>query len=226
MEKPSGIPIMTPDFKKRIKAFLESIGASPPENEVMKHPTLTQEKVVDGKTEQVPVEFIPISYVESKLDYYFDGLWETFNFNFVVTGDKICGSLELAIWHPEAQVWIRRSGGGSVFQQVMPEEGPVEAAAGDVGYLKTECVKNAAKSLGGMFGRGLNRNNEANYVTVMLTAEDVEREIRDIQTLPELQLYTDTLPDNTFHDKRVKNVMNEKRLSIKGKMINTETKTA
>jgi hypothetical protein len=51
--------------------------------------------------------YIPISFVETKLDEVFFGLWETSNFKSQVVANEIIGSIELKVFHPIGKVWGR-----------------------------------------------------------------------------------------------------------------------
>lgn len=134
--------------------------------------------------------YIPISFVETKLDEVFFGLWSIENFQTKVVANEIMGSLDLKVFHPIAQVWLTRVGVASVVIQQntwlldefgnailengkkvkapKPKASDVDAKilntlVKDAPHLKAECVKNAAKSLGVMFGRDLNRKDADFY---------------------------------------------------------------
>lgn len=126
----------------------------------------------DGKA-----SYLPIDCIETQLDEYFFGLWKTENFRWSNCANEIVCSIDLIVFHPTAQTWIARTGAASI--QVMVDAVPdaiknnrqeknkwaldlanKKAGALDMGFpkLKTECIKNAAQSLGNIFGRNLNRN--------------------------------------------------------------------
>lgn len=140
-------------------------------------------------------DYIPISFVETKLDEAFFGLWETSNFQTKVVANEIVGSIELRVFHPVAKVWLTRTGAGSVTIQQntwqvdeygnyildekknkikapKPKPSDVDAKilntlVRDYPHLKAECIKNAAKSFGKWFGRDLNRNDIDHYEGVL-----------------------------------------------------------
>lgn len=135
--------------------------------------------------------YIPISFVETKLDEVFFGLWSIENFQSKIVANEIVGSIELKVFHPIAKVWLTRTGVGSVVIQQntweldsfgnplldkdnrkikapKPKPSDVDAKilntlVKDFPHLKAECVKNAAKSLGVWFGRDLNRKDADFY---------------------------------------------------------------
>ena len=135
--------------------------------------------------------YIPISFVETKLDEVFLGLWSIENFQTKVVANEIMGSIELKVFHPIAKVWLTRTGVAAVVIQQnswmvdefgafvldankkkikapKPKPSDVDAKiintlVKDAPHLKAECVKNAAKSFGLMFGRDLNRRDADFY---------------------------------------------------------------
>lgn len=134
-------------------------------------------------------KYIPISFVEARLDEIYQGIWSHENFQTKVVANEIIGSIELKVFHPIAKVWLTRVGTASVVIQqnawLLDEQGnPVKDNRGekiknkpkpsdvdakisntlvkDIPHLKAECVKNAAKSLGVWFGRDLNRKDADN----------------------------------------------------------------
>lgn len=111
------------------------------------------------------------------LDEFFFGLWSTENFKWSVIQNEVVGSLDLVVCHPVNGMMIRRIGAASIIIQVdkVPadlvgkarNEWALNASnkksnALDLGFpkLKAECLKNAAQSLGKIFGRDLNRDKK------------------------------------------------------------------
>lgn len=133
------------------------------------------ERTPDGKAKT-----LPISFIEMTLDELFLGQWDTANFTSKVIANEVCGELELVLLHPITGREIRRSGAAAIIIQVdkAPETIVGQARnewalnpsnkksnALDLGYpkLKAECTKNAAQSLGKIFGRDLNRKKADQY---------------------------------------------------------------
>ena len=149
------------DKKLELQDFLKRLNREPDPGELDKTP--------DGKAKT-----LPISFVEMTLDEIFLGLWSTENFTSKVTINEVCGELELVVIHPVTGMAIRRTGAASIIITVDKVPDTVTGTARnewalnpsnkkynalDLGYpkLKAECVKNAAQSLGKIFGRDLNR---------------------------------------------------------------------
>jgi len=107
--------------------------------------------------------YVPIATVEQTLDELYAGLWQDDNFHSYVVGNEIVGSIELSVYHPIAEMWLKRTGGASV--QILVPAGKVAIIENKIknalvpGFpnLKSMCLKNAAQSLGEVFGRNLNR---------------------------------------------------------------------
>jgi hypothetical protein len=132
-----------------------------------------------------------ISHVEMTLDEIFFGHWRTENFKWSAIANEVQGSLELVCLHPVTGFEMRRTGAASIVITVdkVPDEikeDPIarnrwaltpdnkKPNALDLAFpkLKTECLKNAALSLGKLFGRDLNRRNTDNYKPFKLKVAD------------------------------------------------------
>jgi hypothetical protein len=134
------------------------------------------DKTPDGRA-----DYLPISFVEMTLDEIYLGLWSTENFTWSAITNEVQGSLELVVTHPITGKQIRRIGAASIIIMVdslAPEEkdkmskqarnlfaldpANKKPNALDLAFpkLKAECVSNAAKSLGKVFGRDINRKNK------------------------------------------------------------------
>lgn len=138
----------------------------------------------DGKAKT-----LPISFVEMTLDELFLGQWGTRNFTTKVITNEVVGEIELWVIHPITEQMITRVGAASIIIQVdkVPEDvkgrernlwaldpSNKKPNALDLGYpkLKAECVKNAAQSLGKIFGRDLNRKKADVYNPAMKVLSD------------------------------------------------------
>jgi hypothetical protein len=123
---------------------------------------------------------VVISHIETTLDELFFGQWKTEGFKWSAVANEIQGSLELVCIHPVTGFEIRRTGAASIV--IMVDKAPENLAgqernqwalnpsnkkpnALDMAFpkLKSECLKNAAQSLGKVFGRDLNRKNKDVY---------------------------------------------------------------
>lgn len=165
---------------------------------------------------------IMISHIETTLDEYFFGLWETENFRWSVVANEIVGALDLVVIHPVTGMRMRRTGAAAIEIQVdaVPEEiknnkrkknewaldlSNKKSGALDMGFpkLKTECLKNAANSLGKMFGRDINRGAKADTFKGLLREDAVTFEVlHEIFTLkkeflsPEDMTYANRIINN------------------------------
>lgn len=107
--------------------------------------------------------YLPISYVEQLLDEVYSGLWKTDNFTYKLIENEIVGSLQLSVFHPIAQVWITRNGSAGQPVRKNKDTGKkiTNTLVMDFPHLKAACITNAAKGLGRLFGRDLNREHTA-----------------------------------------------------------------
>lgn len=149
----------------QLQEFIKKLNAEPDMNEL--------EKTPDGKAWS-----LPISFVEMTLDEIFLGLWGTENFKWSAIANEVQGSLELVLTHPVTGREIRRTGAASVVITVdslsdeekkgmtrearnlyalNPENKKPNALDMSFPKLKAECTKNAAQTLGKVFGRDINR---------------------------------------------------------------------
>jgi gliding motility-associated-like protein len=122
---------------------------------------------------------VVISHIEMTLDELYFGQWRTENFKWSHIANEVQGSIELVVTHPVTGHEIRRTGAASIVIMVdkVPEDlmnnqqernkwalnvQNKKPNALDLAFpkLKAECLKNAAISLGKVFGRDLNRKNK------------------------------------------------------------------
>ncbi len=107
--------------------------------------------------------YLPISAIEMRLDEYYFGLWELADFNYAIDNQQLHGQLNLRVFHPIAKTWITRVGVAALPLVNNEEQGTTDSLTTNLPHLKTECLKNATKSLGKAFGRDLNRDAWAKY---------------------------------------------------------------
>lgn len=107
LDRPNPIEI-SDNFKVKLSEFVTALNQEPAETEIK---TRKHDKV----------RYVPIEVVEAKLNQYFGGLWQTLNFKYQVIVNELVGDLELAVYHPTAGVWLRRSGTGAVLIQQRSE---------------------------------------------------------------------------------------------------------
>jgi len=117
------------------------------------------------KTPDNKASFLPVSFVEMTLDEIFLGQWELSDVHSQQIFNEIVGTGILTVWHPVTNRPLKRAGFGSV---VITQD--KDAAISDFNItkkknaldltfpkLKAEILKNAAQSLGKVFGRDINR---------------------------------------------------------------------
>lgn len=129
-----------------------------------------QPKVVEATADK-RASHVPIGEIESLLDECFFGMWKTHSFNYQREFNEVVGSLVLEVKHPITGEWVQRTGAAAII--IMQDSGAKIADfnttkkpnALDLGFpkLKAECIKNAAISIGNIFGRDLNRKTKAVY---------------------------------------------------------------
>lgn len=120
-------------------------------------------------------KYLPISFVRTKLDEMFAGLWNFTMLREQVIANEIIGVGMLEVFHPIAQTWIKRTGTAAVMIQQKSEKNGGSGRISNIDdkikntlvkdfpHLESECLKNAAKKLGKMFGGDLNRKDEDIY---------------------------------------------------------------
>ena len=151
---------VNPELAKQVLTVLST---NPPESEIKTNKMANNSK------------YLPISYVENKLDELYYGAWNTKNFQIQVVANEIIGWLDLEVYNAPTQSWITRTGCASVqiqFKSIEKggsgnithiEDKITNTLVKDFPHLKAECIKNACRSLGKAFGRDLNRKFEDEY---------------------------------------------------------------
>lgn len=117
------------------------------------------------KTPDGQAQYLPVSFVEMTLDEIFHGQWELTDIQTQQIFNEVVGNGILTVYHPVTGRPIRRAGFGAVV--ITQDKGAAIADfnitkkknALDLTYpkLKAEILKNAASSLGKVFGRDINR---------------------------------------------------------------------
>ena len=153
--------------RQRAQNFQKKLNGEPDKNEVRENPYANKAK------------YLPISFVEMQLDEMFFGLWQTKDFTHQIVVNEVVGSIQLGVFHPVLKEWIWRTGAGATPIQMSRGAGITEVEkkihntlVKDFPHLKAECLKNAARSLGKLFGRDLNRKFEDKYTPVLKMPED------------------------------------------------------
>lgn len=147
------------DNRIELQDFLRRLNSEPEVSEL--------DRTADGKAKT-----LPISFVEMTLDELFLGQWETSEPTYQQIFNEVVATLVLTVWHPITGRAIRRAGFASVIitqdkdAAISDFNTTKKKNALDLSFpkLKAECVKNAAQSLGKVFGRDLNRKKNDKFV--------------------------------------------------------------
>lgn len=137
-----------------MQAFAAKLNREPDPKELDKTP--------DGRAKT-----LPISFVEMTLDEIFFGQWELSEVSYQQIFNEVVGTGVLTVWHPVSGRPIKRAGFASVVitqdkdAQIADFQSTKKKNALDLSFpkLKAEILKNAASSLGKVFGRDINRKN-------------------------------------------------------------------
>lgn len=144
--------------------------------------------------------YLPIGEIEQKLDELYAGLWSTSNMNFQVVANSVVCSLQLRVFHPVAKIWLTRAGIGAVPIQLNKGEHELnfstiksDAIRKNAGASKAMAVRNAAQTLGAIFGRNLNREDVSDYTPLTEQVTNFDENISSAKDL----LVKSTLADET-----------------------------
>ena len=190
-----------------LKNFVENVLNEPPKKEWIKVNKLAKNSL-----------YLPIQVIEDELNRVFYGLWETKNFSYKNFANEMTASIDLVVVHPVTGQTITRTGTAAVIIQqrklkVIDDQGNVSyetpevtdistkihnTLGKDMGHLKSECIKNAAKSFGRRFGNDLNR--DAVEKAFLLTYEDVNKLLQKVNTREELEAAFASLGQWGIHD--------------------------
>ena len=209
-------------FKKNSVEMLSKLNQSP-DNSIIKVNKHAQN-----------AKYVPISYLEMKLDEMFYGMWRTRNFNTKVIANEIVGEITLEVFHPQNLMWLERIGAGAVMIQFSKDSDIRDIGnkikntlSKDYPHLKAECFRNACLSLGKAFGRDLNREFTTEYMPEEILNEDVFDKffntIEDFENEKELtakakNIIADAEKELSASDiKKLKKVINDKILSLRRK---------
>ena len=98
-------------------------------------------------------KYLSISQIENELDRLFAGLWQTkAPHPPIIENGAVSLHIELSVFHPVAKIWLTRCGVGTAL--IRNSKNALEM---DLPHAKADAIKNAAKSLGDIFGRNLTR---------------------------------------------------------------------
>jgi hypothetical protein len=166
----------------QLESFIQVVHRDPPQDKILKH-------------KQIKDHFyLPISFLEAKMDELFLGLWKTRTIEGSrVVGNSVVYDIEVDFFHPIAKEWITRSGTGAVPIQIDAKKGagPLDfenliatALHKNIPAAKAYAFKNAVQSIGKIFGRDLAREYEVE-VRSLYTQSILNRSLESPQEVPQ-----------------------------------------
>ena len=178
--KPSSQEVAGVKDFQGIEAFLKVVNIAPRKREIAVNKMAGNSR------------YLPVSFVQMKLDEFFFGLWSWEVVDVKVVANEILVWGNLKVYHPKAQVWLNRSGTGATMIQMKSDRNGGNGDITDIGqkikntlvkdfpHAESEALKNAAKKLGKAFGRDLNRKLEDQYTSFIDTMTDAKESEMDI----------------------------------------------
>lgn len=162
-------------------------------------------------------DYLPISVIEALLDQEFGPLnWKTTNFKVLPLGANpgkegqvyIAATITLAVINTNfgEPIWVEREGATSGYCS----HGVIATFAAK---LKAEAIKNAAKSLGKVFGRDLNRKHQED-VTGFWTNEGAKSELLQATSLKDLVKKWNDLPKEVKADEEIQAIFAQERMTF------------
>lgn len=182
------------ELYKSIESFQAELNKQPAKGDI-------KSQKLGGKE----VGYLPIGLIEKYLDEMFSGLWSIENVNYQVVINSIAVSLDLKVFNPVSQIWITRSGVGAVKIQLNKdaksldvEQIKADAIQKGLPSAKAFALKNAAQSLGELFGRNINRDDiDSEYYYYSDQAETKDELKAEALSLLETSTLTDEQKSST-----------------------------
>lgn len=183
--------------KDQLEKFMRMLNAEPLETDLITDNRYKLERT-DKKTGQksyIQPRYLPISYVQTKLDEIFYGLWETKIDHVQVVANEIIGHGTLTVTHPVTGQKLQRTGAAAVMVlmkskdnggtgEILNAENKIKNTLGkDYPHLLAEITKSAAKTLGKVFGRDTNREHTDTYTPFSIesdASEQIRQELREL----------------------------------------------
>lgn len=163
---------------KSIEQFQVFLNKAPDKREIKKNPYA-------GNS-----QYIPIAVIEQRLDEMYAGLWSYDNIKLEVVANSVLCTLTLEVMHPVAKMLIRRGGVGAIPIQLNKDEKEMsfatiksDAIRKNAPAAKSQALRNAAQSLGVIFGRNLNRDDVADYNPISEQVSGYENMINEAKEL-------------------------------------------
>lgn len=208
-------PINISAIKTELEKFQRKLNEEPPKNEIQVN------EAAGGSI------YLPISFVQMKLDELYYGLWESEITHVQVVANEIIGYGYLEVTHPVTGTKIRRAGAGAVMVQMKSEKAGGNGRISDVEnkikntlvkdfpHLKAEIEKSAAKTLGKIFGRDLNRKHVDQYNPYSIEGESSDEIRRHLQGILDVGALPSAL--HTFIEANIATANHTQLCQMKGK---------
>jgi len=162
----------------QLQYFVQKLNREPDPKEL--------EKTPDGNAAS-----LPISFIEMTLDELYFGMWELTDVTYQQIFNEVVGTGVLTVKHPITGEKIRRTGFASVVitqdagAKMQDFNTTKKKNALDLSFpkMKAEILKNAAQSLGKVFGRDINRKKKDTFNPQLkpITQESMDAAIKRIQ---------------------------------------------
>ena len=211
------VALLTEDRVRSMEAFNQKLNTEPQKNEV-------QVNKMAGNS-----NYLPISFVQTKLDEIFLGMWSFEMDHVQVIANEVIGYGVLTVVNPITGMTIKRSGSAAVMIQQTKDSALTDynnkiknTLVKDFPHLQAECMKSAAKTLGKIFGRDLNRKFSDDYtpeyspeIDREKISDDAKETIRKAQTLEDLSILWDSLEESEKANPELVKLMKSRKAEIK-----------
>lgn len=209
--------LLSEDKIKSIEQFNQRLNENPPKDEVQTNAMANNSK------------YLPISFVQTKLDEIFLGMWSFKMDHVQVIANEIIGYGTLELFNPVTGMKISRSGSAAVMIQQTKDSALTDYNAKikntlvkDFPHLQAECIKSAAKTLGKIFGRDLNRKHADDY-SPEYSAEidrskidgDVREALKQAKSIEDLQILWDSIGEEEKTNTELKKLFTSKKAELK-----------
>lgn len=202
---------------KSIEQFNQKLNENPPKDEIQVNSMANNSK------------YLPISFVQTKLDEIFLGMWSFKMEHCQVIANEIIGYGSLELVNPVTGMKITRSGSAAVVIQQSKDSAITDFSSKikntlvkDFPHLQAECIKSAAKTLGKVFGRDLNRKFQDDYspeysseIDRSKIDGDVRETLKKAQSVEDLQILWDSIGEEEKANPELKKLFTSKKAELK-----------
>jgi hypothetical protein len=153
--------------------------------------------------------YLPIGYIENLLDEVYSGLWSTTG-KTEIHGNSVIAHVTLRVYHPIFKTWLTRYGVGAIPIQLNKGEKEMtfstiksDAFKKCEPAAKSQALRNAAQSLGKVFGRDLNRDDVPEYEPLSEQIANYPAEMAELLSLIDKSGYSE-VQKQAMRDKAAK----------------------